>query len=110
MDRKLLYLYDYYKFHEKEDGVGKIVLLSQVLPDESNNGFHDLSFKIVEKIDGQNVKSVRDLRQIIKHGKLEYALISLDDGTEIALNRKELPEINERIYKSYKIRFSENGH
>ncbi|EMG19397.1 hypothetical protein LEP1GSC150_0226, partial [Leptospira interrogans serovar Copenhageni str. LT2050] len=97
-------------FHEKEDGVGKIVLLSQVLPDESNNGFHDLSFKIVEKIDGQNVKSVRDLRQIIKHGKSEYALISLDDGTEIALNRKELPEINERIYKSYKIRFSENGH
>lgn len=109
VDRKLLYLYDYYKFHEKENDIGKIVLLSQVLPDESNNGFHDLSFKIVEKIDGQNVKSVQDLRQSIKHGKSEYALISLDDGTEIALNRKKLPEINERIYKSYKIRFSENG-
>ncbi|ALO28370.1 PDZ domain-containing protein [Leptospira borgpetersenii] len=110
VDRKLLYLYDYYKFHEKEGDVGKVVLLSQVLPDESNNGFHDLSFKIVEKIDGQDVKSVRDLKRNIRQGKSDYALISLDDGTEIALDRTKLTEINERIYKSYKIRFSENGN
>ncbi|MGJ4754276.1 PDZ domain-containing protein [Leptospira kmetyi] len=110
VDRKLLYLYDYSKFHEKEGDEGKIVLLSQVLPDESNNGFHDLSFKIVEKIDGKEVKSVQDLRKNIREGKSDFALISLDDGTEIALDRGKLGEINDRIYKSYKIRFSQNGN
>ncbi|XDD52398.1 serine protease [Leptospira sp. WS92.C1] len=108
VDRKLLYLYDYSKFHEKEGTYGKIVLLSQVLPDESNNGFHDLSFKIVDAIDDEPVKSVMDLKQKIRGGKGDYSLISLDDGTEIALNRKQLKEINERINKSYKIRVQEN--
>ncbi len=108
VDRKLLYLFDYAKFHEKEGDVGKIVLLSQVLPDESNNGFHDLSFKIVEKLDGKEVKSVNELKQNLKEGKGNFALISLDDGTEIALERNKLKEINDRIYKSYKIRMPEN--
>ncbi|WP_167882826.1 PDZ domain-containing protein [Leptospira yasudae] len=108
VDRKLLYLYDYSKFHEKEGDTGRIVLLSQVLPDESNDGFHDFSFKIVEKIDGQDVKSVADLKRNIREGKSNYAVISLDDGNQIALDRTKLGEINERIYKSYKIRFSGN--
>nr|WP_100765268.1 PDZ domain-containing protein [Leptospira ellisii]PJZ92487.1 serine protease [Leptospira ellisii] len=107
VDRKLLYLFDYAKFHEKEGDSGKIVLLSQVLPDESNNGFHDLSFKIVEKLDGKPVRSVKDLKTSIREGKDGYSLISLDDGTEIALDRARLDEINDRIYKSYKIRMQD---
>ncbi|EMF84412.1 hypothetical protein LEP1GSC188_3206 [Leptospira weilii serovar Topaz str. LT2116] len=50
------------------------------------------------------------MKRNIRQGKSDYALISLDDGTEIALDRTKLKEINERIYKSYKIRFSENGN
>ncbi|WP_373364529.1 S1C family serine protease [Leptospira inadai] len=109
IDKKLLYLYDYHKFRSSGDNEGRIVLLSQVVPDESNNGYHEVFARILESVEGVPVLSVKDLMRKVKESKKNFISLLLDDGTEVILNKAELANTNARINAQYKIPLSTMG-
>nr|WP_246050624.1 PDZ domain-containing protein [Leptospira langatensis] len=109
VDRKLLYSFDYDKFSSPGKEAGKIVLLSQVIPDESNNGYHEVSGRIVIKVNGKPVRAAKDISKEVKESKSRYVIVLLDDGTEIVLDKNVLSEANARIQKEYRIPASGMG-
>ncbi|TGK03979.1 serine protease [Leptospira semungkisensis] len=109
VDRKLLYSFDYDKFGSPGKQEGKIILLSQVIPDESNNGYHEVSGRIVAKVNGKQIQSVKDISNEVKGSKSRYIVILLDDGTEIVMDKNILSEANARIQKEYRIPASGMG-
>ncbi|TGK59431.1 serine protease [Leptospira wolffii] len=102
VDRKLLYLYDYNKFSSpgKE---GKIVILSQVIPDESNNGYHEVGGRIVESVNGKPIRSVKDIAKQVKESGTRFVEVRLDDGTDVVLDKENLSSANKRIQTEYRI-------
>ena len=102
VDKKLIYLADYQKHHEK-GGKGRILILLQVLPDEINNGYHNLGLEIIKSIDNKEVNSIKELDKAILDSKEEIVQIELDNGVNIALNKTNLKKADERISKKFNI-------
>ncbi len=102
VDKKLLSLNDYHKTH-KSERKGKIVLLSQVMPDDSNNGYHNLSMKIVTSANGQKPLDVPALNKIIQDSKDELIKLELEDGIDVIIDKAKLKEANEKIKKKFKL-------
>ncbi len=102
VDKKLLYLLDYKKFHEPKQS-GKILVLVQVLPDDSNNGYHNLSMEILKSVNGKTVKSIKELEKIIFQSKEDFAALELENEITIAIELKNLSQINERISQKFNI-------
>ncbi|TGL58768.1 S1C family serine protease [Leptospira sarikeiensis] len=109
VDRKLLYTFDYDKFSTGDKKEGRFVLLSQVIPDESNQGYHEVSGRLVNQVNGKDVRSVKDISNEIKESKSRYITILLDDGIEVVLDKENLNSANLRIQKEYRIPASSMG-
>ncbi|MEI1279562.1 serine protease [Leptospira venezuelensis] len=109
VDRKLLYTFDYHKFSTGDKKEGKFVLLSQVIPDESNQGYHDVSGRLVDQVNGKPIQSVQDISNEVKSSKSRYITILLDDGTNVVLDKESLTSANQRIQKEYRIPKSSMG-
>ena len=89
---------------------GRYVLVVQVLPDDSNNGYHSMSFEIIRTIDGRPLKSIRELDAALQdntslpesvNGK--FLSLQTENGSEIVLDKSNLKEIDERIQKKFGI-------
>ena len=102
VDKKLLYLIDYKKFHKEGDS-GKLLILVQVLPDEANNGYHNLSMELIKSVNNSEVKSIKELEKTILNSTKDIVKIELENGTTIAINKTNLKETNERIAKKFTI-------
>lgn len=103
VNKKLLYLNDYHNLSTGWKTRGKIVLLSQVLPHESNEGYHDIGIRIVETVNDKKVRSVKDLYRMIRYSRKEFTKIGLDGGIDIILEDKNMDEINSEIKEKFKI-------
>lgn len=109
IDKKLLYLNDYYRMNKKGD-TGRYVLIVQVLPDDSNNGYHSLSFDIVKSINGLPVNSIRQLDKALESNidiketvNGRFVSLQTENGVEIVLDKNNLKEIDERIQGKFGI-------
>lgn len=102
IDKKLLYLNDYYRYHKKGEN-GRYVMLVQVLPDDSNNGYHSLSFDIIKTVNDTPLNSIRDLDKTFSSEKDRFVSLLTENGTEIVLDKAILKEIDARIQKKFGI-------
>jgi hypothetical protein len=103
IDKKLLYLNDYYRMNKKGE-TGRYVLLVQVLPDDSNNGYHSMSFDIVKTVNGIPLKSIRELDSAFQDSeKVRFISLQTESGTEIVIDKLNLKEIDEKIQKKFGI-------
>lgn len=100
VDKKLLYLLDYHKFH-KTKTQGKILVLVQVLPDDSNNGYHNLSMEILNSVNNKKIKTIEDLYKALYESKEEIAILDLDSGTKVAIDTKQLSSLDEKIANKF---------
>ena len=107
INKKLLYLHDFHKLHNAKES-GRYVILSQVFPNRANNGYHNISMRIVKSVNGKKVNSVQELAEEIDSSSQEYITITLDDGIEVVLNRKNLDKIDQLIRKKFQIRQLQN--
>ncbi|HNI97065.1 MAG TPA: serine protease, partial [Leptospiraceae bacterium] len=103
VDKKLLYYMDYKKHHETRESHGKVVILVQVLPDESNNGYHSLSMDIVTLAGDMKVSSIKELDTVISRTETPYIPIQLDNGVTIVLDKAGLKQTDENISKKFHI-------
>ncbi|MGV6810223.1 MAG: S1C family serine protease [bacterium] len=81
----------------------EVVVLTQVLADSVNRGYHDLNDVIVEKVNGQSFKDMQAFYQIITQSKDDYLVFSDDMGYQVIINRSASIEKNPSILQRYGI-------
>ena len=81
-----------------------LVMLSQVLPDPFNLGYRDFAFRMVDRVNGQPVASLRDLETAFQSPQEGFHIIDLlpERGpTRLVLDSAGLDEATERVLRKY---------
>jgi hypothetical protein len=104
VDKKMLYKLDYHKFRKSSKDPKRVIFISQVFPDDSNNGFHDLRQDYIQEINGKPVTDLNQLhREIEKVKEKDWIVFKLESGIEIPIPAKNLDKLNLRIMKNFQI-------
>jgi S1-C subfamily serine protease len=80
----------------------EIVMISSVLPDKSNVGYHDVSNRIVSKINGYEIKNFNDLIRAFDRPS-DFYTIEDNEGNKYVLDASNLNENNIEIFRKYGI-------
>lgn len=80
----------------------EIVMISSVLPDKSNVGYHDVSNRIVSKINGYEIRNFNDLIKAFRR-TTDFYTIEDSEGNRYVLDAIHLEENNAEIFRKYGI-------
>ena len=94
-------LYQYF-YGRKEVNRESVIVLSKVLPDDVNMGYHDISNRIIHKVNGKEISSIEELVKAVENNKSEFTIFE-SDNLIIVLNREDVEQSNERIKDKFNI-------
>jgi len=94
-------LYEYF-YGEKNINKKEIVILSKVLPDEVNIGYHNMGNLIIEKVNGQKISTLKDLIKKVGQNRSKFNTFE-SKSFIIVLNRKLSNKNNPIILKKFNI-------
>jgi S1-C subfamily serine protease len=80
----------------------EIVMISSVLPDKSNVGYHDVTNRIVSKINGYEIRNFNDLIKAFDRPS-DFYTIEDSEGNRYVLDASNLDENNMEIFRKYGI-------
>ncbi len=88
----------------------EVVVLLQVLPDDINIGYHDMSNEVIEKVNGKEFSSFREFIEIIANTKPPVTFIETGLHHHIIINNNEINQITRNIIERNNIpaQFSED--
>ncbi len=81
----------------------QIVVLSSVLAAEVNVGYQKLRSLIVEKVNGQKIKDLKQLISIVENSKKGFLIFQLKNKTKIVFDIEKLRKSTAPIMKRYRI-------
>ena len=93
---------------EQESQESGVVILSEVLADRANVGYHELGENVVRQVDGIAVKNFDHFISLIESGTSPYVEILVNRGTRIIFDRKEFFASTEPIIKKFSIASASN--
>jgi S1-C subfamily serine protease len=96
-------LLSYYWYGQPTEERREIILLTKVLADESNVGYHDLRNRLIASVNGKNIATMRDLVQAVEEHDGKYHVIVDEQGYTIVLDRSKAEERAAGILKTYRI-------
>lgn len=103
-DRRLLYYYLYHAQDNLYPERKEFVVLTRVLPDDSNtylSGIHD---QVVSSINGMPIRELKDVAEAFKQPKGGFHVIHVDGTTyPLVLKASEMDEANKRVKSKYDI-------
>jgi hypothetical protein len=80
-----------------------VVILSRVLPDRINIGYHEYRDEVVTAVNNRPVRCLADVFNAVdRDGGLRRVSL-MGHGVDLALDETELPEANKRIAANYRI-------
>ncbi len=82
----------------------EIVLLTKVLADEINLGYHDMDNAVIEKVNGKKIADMADLVKSVEEHKELFHVFEDDSGNKIVLKRGMSDKFSGRILETYKIK------
>lgn len=97
-------LMDYYLNGELKYKDQEIVILSAVLADSINIGYHELAENVIKTANGITVKNFSHFIEIVESSEEEYLLIVDTQGTKVLLDRKVMDENTDDVIKKYMIK------
>jgi S1-C subfamily serine protease len=97
-------LMNYYLNGELEYQDQEIVILSAVLADEINIGYHEMAENVIKTIDGITVKNFRHFIELVESSEEKYILFVDSQGIKLLLDRKKMAESTEKVIKKYMIK------
>ncbi len=98
--RRLSYLAEYGDISRDRD---QVVVMSEVLADEINQGYQNIRYQVVTKLNGKCIRDMRDLISRIEGMKSGFIELELQDHIKIVLDIDKCRQANERIMKRYRI-------
>lgn len=81
----------------------EVVILSQVLADSINKGYHNISDIIVDKINGKHFANIKEFYKILTSSTDDFIVFEDKFGYQVIMNRKSAEERNDFILKRYNI-------
>lgn len=79
------------------------VVLQKVLADRANQGYHEYESLLVEKVEGQKVRSLRHLVRLVEGSESPYVTFELTDGRQVVVDRALAAERHEIILERFGI-------
>ena len=102
-DVELMHFLDNYVSEELYKERPDIVVLCQVLPDPVNAEVKNMTFTIVDSINGQKVRRLKDIATAIDTPAERYVIELMDEGRPIVIEADRLAEARARILQRYNI-------
>ena len=97
---RLVYLYQNgLRTEERKE----VVLLSRVLADEINRGYHDINNTVVVKINDKIISTMKDVADAIENNDGIYHVIENDTGAKFVLRKDQADNYGARILQTYRI-------
>lgn len=84
----------------------EVVVLSQVLADEVNAGYQGMQDVEVKKVDGKDIRSMRQLKEAVEGARGEFLRVDLRDRKVLVLNLKEAREAHDRIMAKHRVPYN----
>jgi S1-C subfamily serine protease len=82
----------------------RIVFVDHVLSDPSNKGFDDLSYVVLETVNGQRIREIADVAKAIEVPPGAFHVFHFEGvESDFVIPVDKLAEINERIARNYKV-------
>ena len=104
-NKKLLYYFFNYISDSLYKQMPSAIVISRRLPDPVNTYSEDYEDLIVDKVNGQEVRTLKDMRNIVHNLKDKYLIIELqNDVTPVVLKADTIHEADARIMKRYNIK------
>jgi S1-C subfamily serine protease len=102
---ELAYIYDVKKNYAAGDEKDRILILSEVLPDPVNQGYQGYGVEVIESVNGQKVRDLKELIDRINGARqIPDAVIEIifTSGSRVYLD-PAAKEDNERIRRTYRL-------
>ena len=96
-------LLNFYQEGVRTEERKQLVIMTKVLADEINLGYHDLDNIIIEKVNGKKVASMRELVDSFEKNTGLYHVIEDDTGKKIILRKDKVDKFSGRILQTYHI-------
>ncbi len=93
----------------RTDSRRQVILLTKVLADEINQGYHDYENLVIVKVNGRSISDMKDLVKAFEENREAYDIIEDDNGVKIVLKRDSAQKFNSRILKLYQIDSDRSG-
>ena len=99
--QRLVYI-DRYQSELYPEGNRRVVVLSQVLPANSTIGYDEFGFLTVEKVNGKEIKSLRDLAEAVKQPLDGFIKIeTAEDPKQLELDASEVAQEAASVQENY---------
>ncbi|RVU84065.1 serine protease [Leucothrix sargassi] len=98
-DNKVLNLQSFWPTEERKEAV----ILTRVLPANSNKGFHDISFVLIEKLDGKTFQDFESFFKLVQTSKSDFIKLEDEFGYQVVIDRKKSLESQDEILKLYNV-------
>ena len=108
VDTRLRYFFDYYVTDHLYREHPEVVVLSDVLKDPVNTYVEPFKGSIVDKINGQDIRSLQDVAAAFSQPGEFHVIELLGEGRPIILDRSTLAEAGERIKARYGVISEQN--
>lgn len=96
-------LLNYYQNGVRTADRQELILLTKVLADEINLGYHDTDNVIIEKVNGVKISSMKHLIELFEKNTGLYHIIEDDTGKIIILRKDKVEKFSSRILQTYRI-------
>ena len=86
-----------------DDQVEEVVLLLRVLADDLNQGYQDMENLVIRKVNGNGVRSLKQLIPAIENARTQYIAFEGRNGEQIVLDREHVAKNQAGILRTYGI-------
>ncbi len=80
-------------------------MLQKVLADSVNQGYHDVEMLVIDRVQGRNIRHLKDLIRIVESAEDEFLRFQGPDGQIIVLEREQVDKRNRSIMRRYGVPF-----
>ena len=108
VDTRLRYFFDFYVSDHLYRERPEVIVLSEILKDPVNTYAAPFKGGIVDKINGQQIKSLDDVAAAFEQPGEFHVIEILGEGRPIVLERSALAEAGERIRQRYRVTTEQN--
>jgi len=97
-------LLNYYQNGVRTEDKKQVIILTKVLADEINLGYHDIDNVIIEKVNGKKVSSMKELVSLFENSTGVYHVLEDDTGKKVILKKEKVDKFSSRILQTYRIK------
>jgi hypothetical protein len=105
---RVRFFYDFFVSDEIYLRHPEVVVLSGILPDRINTYLGDFRSSIVDEVNGEKIKTLKDLADALEKPAEQYVIKVLGTGRPIVLDRAAVEAARGRITSRYNVRSEKN--